>query len=293
MRQQYLVDTADTFKTYVFENNRKIVPTSATLTVYKPGGDTKLIDAVAMTVGADGLLSYSLTTTHNDIADLNYKAVVSYVYNAITYPFNLFYDVVHSKLTKVVTDEDVVNELPQLKENGWRTRGTATSGSTTTIVDNDLKRFEDDYFTGGTAQSLDQDETREITDFVSSSGTATTTAFTATMSGNDYILMRAFTKEIQRAFEKIEELIYREGKRAHLILDPYDLREVHICFSVAEICKGLMTEESGLWFTLWQEYDKRGYAIYKSISFKYDTSEDGYIAGAEKSVRTSVRASRG
>lgn len=293
MRQQFLVDTADTFKTSVYKNNRRIVPTSATLTVYKPGGSTKLIDATAMTIGADGLLSCPLTIVHNDIADLNYKAVVSYVYEAITSTDNLFYDIVHSRLTKVVTDEDIVNELPQLKENGWRTRGTASGGSTTTIVDNGLKRYEDDYFTGGMAQSLDQNEIREITDFVSSTGTVTTTAFSTTTNGNDYVLMRSFTKEIQRAFEKIEELIYRAGKRAHLILDPYDLREVHICFAVAEICKGLITEEEGLWFTLWKEYDSRGYAIYKSITFKYDASEDGYVSGSEENIKPTPRIGRG
>src|SRR3990172_2510708 len=109
MKQQFLADTAEIFQTYVYENNRKVVPTSATLTVYKPGSTDKLIDAQAMTIGSDGLLSYSLTATHNDVADENYKAVVSYVHNAITYPITLFYDVVNSKLVKVITDEDLIN----------------------------------------------------------------------------------------------------------------------------------------------------------------------------------------
>ena len=57
MRQQFLVDTAETFQTYVYENNRKIVPASATLTVYKPGSTDKFINAAVMTIGSDGLLS--------------------------------------------------------------------------------------------------------------------------------------------------------------------------------------------------------------------------------------------
>ena len=239
MRQQFLVDTAETFQAYVYENNRKIVPASATLTVYKPGSTDKFINAAAMTIGSDGLLSYALTATHNDIADENYKAVISYVYNAVTYSITLFYDVVNSKLVKVITDDDIVNELPQLKDNGWRVHGTADSGSTTTLIDAELKRYEDDYFTGGLAYSLTRDETREITDFVGSTGTVTTAAFTGAIATDKYILTRSFTKEIQRAFEKIDELLYRSGKRAHLILDPYDLREVHILYAVAEVCKGL------------------------------------------------------
>ncbi len=284
MRLQFLTDTAETLKTYVYENNRIIIPTSATITVYKPGSTTELISAQAMTVAADGLLSYALTTTHNDVVGENYKAVISYIYNSITYPITLFYDVVRSKLVKVITDEDIINELPQLKDNGWRVHGVADSGSVTSIVDAELKRYEDDYFTGGLATNLTNDETRDITDFVSSSGTATITTATATAAGHKYILTRSYTKEIQRAFEKIDELITRAGKRSALILDSYDLREVHICYSVAEVCKGL-TGAGGtdtFWWQMWKDYESKAYAIFKTINFKYDESDDGTISDSEK-----------
>lgn len=294
MRQQFLVDTAETFQTYVYENNRKVVPASATLTVYKPGSTDKLIDSQSMTVGSDGLLSYGLTTTHNDIAGENYKAVISYVYNSTTYTITLFYDVVNSKLVKVITDEDLVNELPQLKDNGWRVYGTADSGSTTTIVDAELKRYEDDYFTGGLAYSLTRDETREITDFVGSTGTVTTAAFTGAIATDKYILTRSFTKEIQRAFEKIDELLCRSGKRAHLILDPYDLREVHILYAVAEVCKGFTKDGvDSFWWELWKDYEAKACAIFKGLNFKYDTSNDGYIAGNEEGKRLTRAIGRG
>ena len=133
MRIQFLVDTAETLRTYVYEDNQRIIPTSATLTVYKPGETTKLIDGVAMTVDANGLLSYALTATHNTTAEENYKVVVTYIYSSTTYYMTLFYDVVNSKLSKVITDEDIINELPQLRDNGWRVHGTADSGTTPTI----------------------------------------------------------------------------------------------------------------------------------------------------------------
>ncbi|MBI5560559.1 MAG: hypothetical protein HY883_04735 [Deltaproteobacteria bacterium] len=294
MKQAFLEDTAETFKTYVYENNRKLVPTSATITVYKPGSTEKLIDGAAMTIGSDGLLSYALTAAHNDIADENYKAMISYVYNAATYYLTLFYDVVNSKLVKVITDDDITAELPQLKDNNWRVHGTADSGSTTTIADAELKRYEDDYFTGGTAYSLAKDETREITDFDSATGTVTTTAFSSAIAaGEKYILTRSYSKEIQRAFEKIEEMLNRTGKRPHLILDPYDLREVHIYYSVAEVCKGLVTGNKTLWWELWQEYDGKARAVFDGINFKYDASNDGYIADSEESGRlTTLRSGR-
>ena len=287
MRRQYIADMEGVFSTYVYDTNRrKIVPTSATITVYKPASITKVVDAGVMTVAGDGLLSYSLTATHNDILGENYKAVITYIYATISYSETFFYDVVIAKLTNIITDIDIVNELPQLKDNGWRVHGTADSGNTMTIVDAELKRYEDDYFTNGVATNLTNDEMREITDFVSSTGTVTIVTATATAAVHKYILRRAYRAEIQRAFEKIEELIIRAGHRPNLILDPYDLREVHICYSVAEVCKGL-TGAGGtdtFWWQMWKDYEAKAYAIFKSITFKYDESNDGVISATEKQL---------
>lgn len=287
MKQQFLVDIADTFKAYIYENNRIAVPTSATITVTNPGTSTALISAAAMTIAADGLLSYALTATHNDVANENYKAVVAYVVSGTTYYASFFYDVVNSKLGVVITDDDVINELPQIKDNGYVVHGDVDSGSTTTIVDAELKRYPDDYFTGGLATNLTNNEAREITDFVASSGTVTMPTMTANDAGDKYMLQRAYTKEIARAFEKLEDMLNQAGRRAHLILDPSDLREVHIFMSVAEICKSMITAEGGnMWSYFYELYDKRAYAIFKNINLKYDDSDDGIIAAAEENSRT-------
>ncbi len=293
MKQQFLEDIAETFKTYVYEDNRKLVPTSATLTVYKPGIDTKLLNGVSMTVAGDGLLSYDLTTTHNDIADENYKAVIAYVSGGATFYTTLFYDVVKVKLHKVITDQDIIDELPQLKDSGWRVTGTADSGSTTTIVDAELKdreEYPDDHFMGGKAYSIDRDETRDITDFVSSTGTLTTKAFSGAIATDKYVLTRSYTREIQRAFEKMEDRLNRMGKRAHLILDPYDLREPHIYQTVADICKGMATDVEGtIWWEFMNHYEMKVNQFFKNTTFKYDTSEDGFISGSEEDVRPGRR----
>ena len=123
MKQQFLIDIAGTFKAYIYDDNRKIVPTSATLTVTQPGTTTVVVATTAMTVASDGLLSYSLTTSHNDTLNENYKAVIAYIFGSETFYETLFYDVVNSVLHKVITDRDIVSELPQLKDNGWRFDG--------------------------------------------------------------------------------------------------------------------------------------------------------------------------
>ena len=291
MKQQFLVDGTGTFKTYVYENNLKIIPASGTITVYKPGGTEKLIDAQNMTVGGDGLLYYDLTAVHNDDVNEDYRAVVSYVFGSITYTVTLFYDVVYSILRPVITDDDVIKELPQVEKLGYTVRGTADSGSATTIVDAGLKSYDDDFFSGGEAYSLSKEESRIITDFVSTSGTITIEAFSSAIAADEkYVLSRAFTREIQRAFEKIEERLKRRGKRVHLILDPYDLREVHILFAVAEICKGqIATEgEGSLWWDLWKDYERQAERAFDGLSLKYDSSNDGYISNSEVGRRMSA-----
>ncbi len=290
MKQQFRIAAADTFKTYVFDNNRKAVPASALLTVYKPGSTDKLLDAVAMTVAADGLLSYSLTSVHNAELGENYKGEVSYVLASLTHTFALFYDVVRSKLVKVITDADLEAELPQIKEKNWRVRGVAASGSATTIVDTGLKKHDDDFFTGGLAYSPSKDETREITDFVSSTGTVTTEPFSgAIATGEKYVLMRSYTTEIQRAFEKLEDNLRKKGKRPHLILDPYDLREPHILMSVAEVCKGLATDgDNTFWWDMWKAYENKADIAFGSLNLKYDATNDGTISGEELGRRMSA-----
>lgn len=295
MKQQFIVNTADTFKTYIFENNRKLSASEARITVYKPGSSTVLIDNESMSLSTDGLLSYALTSIHNAEAGLNYKAVITYTHESETDQATLFYDVVNSRLSKVITDDDIVAELPQLKDNGWRTWGFIEAGSVSTIVDSGLKRYEDDFFTGGLAYLPNSGETREITGFTSTTGTVLVAAFTsAPVAGDRYLLVRPFSREIQRAFEKIEDRLTRLGKRPHLVLDPYDLKEVHVYFSVAEACKGLAAGQEGFWWSMWKEYEKKALDAFDSLNLKYDRSSDGFVSRAEsETVLSKRRAVRG
>ncbi len=288
IKQQFLVNTADVFQASVYYANREITPSSAALTVYMPSSSAKLIDGAAMTVGADGVMSYALTAEANALAGVDYKAVISYVYNGQTSGVTLFYAVVRARLTKVITDDDLTAELPQLRDAGWQVRGAASSGSATTIVDAELKRYEDDYFTGGVARLLGRDEAREITGFDSVTGTVTTAAFGSAITTDKYVLTRSYSSEIQRAFEKIEEKIVRQGRRPERILDPEDLRGVHILYAVAEVCKGLIGESKGLWWDMWKEYEKKAEEAFEGLTIKYDSTNDGYIAGGEQGVRASA-----
>ncbi|HBG46398.1 MAG TPA: hypothetical protein DDW94_05340 [Deltaproteobacteria bacterium] len=294
MKQQFIVNTADSFQTYIYENNRRIVPDSASVVIYSPGGES-LVENAQMGIGLDGLLSYWLSQSENSTAGLNYKAAIEYVYESRTHYATIFYDVVRSRLAKVITDEDLSAELPQLKESGWSVRGTAEGGTESAIIDTGLKRYGDDYFTGGLACLPEKDETREIILFTAGTGTITVEPFSsAVAAGQSYILTRSFAREIQRAFEKIEARLLRSGKRPHLILDPYDLREAHIFLSVAEACKGLAAQSKGLWWELWKEYERKADEALSGMTLKYDSSEDGAFSGEERATRLmGLKAGRG
>ena len=291
MKQQFIIDTAESFQTYIYADNQKVVPTSANITVYEPGSDTELVGQTAMSVASDGLLSFDLSAGNNDTADENYKVVIDYVVGADTFYVTMFYDIVNSKIHIVITDTDVVNELPQLRENGWRTNGQAQSGSSTTLVDAELigERNADDYFTGGTLYSIDRDETRFVTDFSSATGTVTTEAFTGAIATDKYVLTKSYTTEIKRAFEKIEDLLNRSGRRPHLIIDSGDLRELHITYAVAEVTKGMASDVDDNWWALWEKYDKRAFAIFNDLNLKYDEDWSGNITSDEEDKRFTPR----
>lgn len=294
MKQQFIKGASDTFKTYFYENNRRLTPSSARITIYKPASTDKLVDDAAMGVGTDGCVSLTLTAAQNGALGCDYKALISCVHDSLTLFATVFYDVVNSRLGAIITDEEIAAELPQLSYNGWRVRGAAEAGTTTSLVDSELKRYEDDYFTGGLAASLDKDEIREITGFISATGTVSTTAFSTAIATDRYILTRSYSKEIQRAFEKMEDALARSGNRAHLVLDSHDLRETHIYYSVAEVCKGLSARHDDIWWALWKEYEKKAEESFISLNFKYDKTADGYISTGESDAQTGVaRTARG
>jgi len=294
MKQEFLADETSTFKHYIYQNNAKAVPSAATMDVYKPGNTTKYIDGVTMDIAADGLLSYGLSADNNDVADENYKVVISYTLGGVVYKENVYYDVVLSILSMVIIDDDLLRELPQLQGQGRSHSGTSTAGSTTTMTDLELQKYPDDFWNGGTAYSATQDEEREITNFVSSTGVVTFDAFPADAATDEYILRRSYLREIERAFDKIKSRIIAMGKRPFLVLDPNDLYEVHVMLAVAEVCKGLATDRDSFHKELQLEYEEKYAELWKDLNFKYDFSEDSYLSGAEESAgNEAVRLVRG
>lgn len=117
MKQQFLKNTADTIRMTVYTDNRPVVPTSATITLFNPDG-SELQSVVAVTAidSTTGELTYSLTATHTETNDLNYKALWAYVVNGTTYYQTQLFDVVLSILAIPITDDDLYDELDTLRK---------------------------------------------------------------------------------------------------------------------------------------------------------------------------------
>jgi len=102
----------------IYENGTQIIPTSATITIKSPSGET-IINEAEMTINQAGTLSYTisanllLTLWENALIEVNYVA------NDKSFKSIFYFDVVICPLKPTVTDTDLKTYFPQLGEEIW------------------------------------------------------------------------------------------------------------------------------------------------------------------------------
>jgi hypothetical protein len=299
MKQQFLEDKTDTIRITIYSNNRPIVPTSGTITLYSSSGNVLQAEIAATVNSTTGEMTYALTAIHTADIDLNYKAVWTYISGGITYYENQLFDVVKSILSIPITDEDLYNELDSLRKANKQERGTATAGATTSLTDTKRKE-EDDFWTGGVIEILSgtgSGQIRDITDFVSSTGVISVDpAFATTPDTTSiYRVIRSFTKKIKQSFEKIEDALYSMGKRHELILESSQIKFALIYLTVHFICLDLMTEVGDKFEKLSETYWKKYQDAFQGMKLEYDEDESGFIDGTDEEAQSSnsIRIFRG
>ena len=288
MKQQALYQKADTLILNVFSANRPVIPTSATITLYKTDGNGVLQAAATASVDATtGQMSYSLTTTHTATLGLNYKAVWAYIVNGTTYYETQLWDVVRSKLSIPITDDDLYAELPSLRKANLQDRGTATAGSSSTLTDT-LKRKEvDDYWKGGKLEiysGTGSGQTRDITGFVQSTAVISVTPnFVTTPDTTSlYRVVKSFADAIQNGFDKIENMLYNKGQRDSLILEASQIRIPLIYLVLHTICMDFREEKDDRWDILQAEYKDKFNEAFNTLTLDYDADESGGVQGEEQ-----------
>lgn len=286
MKQQFLKGKTDTIRLTVYDNNRPIIPASALITLYESDGSELQAQVSASVNSTTGEMTYSLTATHTQNADLNYKAAWQYVYNGTTYYENQLFDVVKSILSIPITDEDIYNELESLRKANYQAQGTATAGAAGSLTD--TKRKEDDSFwKGGTIEILagtGVGQKRDITGFTQSTGAITITPNWVTNPSTDsvYRIVKSFSNKIQQSFKKLETMFYDKGQRHELILESSQIEIPLLYLTVHFICLDLMDEVNDKWDMLARSYWDKFNNAFSNMKLEYDEDEDANISADEE-----------
>ncbi len=106
----------------------KTAPSSATLTLYNPGGEAIVTDRVC-TINAT---TKKITATFTGVADTgeiyelseDWRLLLSYVIGGVTYKLNLLFDVCRFILMNPVSDDDLLDQHPGLADDRWSTQTT-------------------------------------------------------------------------------------------------------------------------------------------------------------------------
>lgn len=299
MKQQALYQKTDQLILNVYQGNRQIVPSSATITLYKSDGAGVLqAEATATVDSTTGQMSYNLTTTHTTNLGINFKAVWKYVYSGSTFYETQLFDVVRSKLSIPITDDDLFAELPSLRKANEQSPSTATGGSTSTLIDTLKRKEADDYWKGGKIEILSgtgAGQVRDITGNVQSTGVISVSPNFATTPDTTsiYRVIKSFTQAIQNGFDKFEQMLYDKGQRDALIIEASQIRVPLIYLVLVSICRDLREEKDDRWDILQQEYLEAFNDAFKSMSLDYDEDESGGVEGEEsQSNITSLRIQR-
>lgn len=288
IKQECLKDVASTISFTPYINNQPAVSSSATITILRPGGETLVASTAATVNGTTGLISYQISAANTATLGENYVANWTFTVSGVVYYQKQLFDVVKSILSIPIIDSDLTQEQTDIMGKNESFSGAVDSATTTTIVDDELKSFADDYWNGGicetTLSSSASKQVRNITDFAQSTGTVTVgVAFgTTPTSSYRYILRRGFQHKIRRAFEEIRFEIFSRGNRCALILESSELKIPMIKKSLALICSDYMKEPGDKWEILSKKYESEYQNYMSKLVLQYDTDESGYISGSEK-----------
>lgn len=287
MKQQFVEDATDTIRLKVYQNNRPVIPSSATVVLYNPDGATLQASASATVDGTTGEMTYSLTTTHTATRDLNYKALWSYVVSGTTYQETQLFDVVRSRLSIPLIDDDLYDELETLRKTFAQQTGTATSGTSSTLLDTARRKEPDSYWKGGTIEILSgtgQGQRRDISAFTQSSSTITVTPnwVTTPDTTSTYRVIKSFNNRIIQCFEEFETMLYDKGNRHQLILESSQIKYPLLYMTIHKICLDLRDEPDDKWDMLAKDYEKKFDKAFSNMKLEYDEDDSGTITEDEE-----------
>lgn len=285
MKQELLKDVTGTLSLIPYLANRPAVPSSATVTVTKPGGEVLVTAASATINSSTGEITYSLSSTYTVLLGENYEAQWQYVVGGTTYYQTSLFDVVLHRLAISVVDDDLLQEQSDILDRNEAFSGVVDSAAAGTLVANNLKSYVDDYWNGGKViiinPSTGAEQMRTVSDFVQSTGTISIPVNWATTPDSTYTfaVKRGFATKIEKAFEEMMLDVQTRGYRPALIIESSELKIPLIKKALALVCRDYITTPDDKWEKLAVEYDTQYRDMFAKIQFQYDRDESGYISG--------------
>jgi len=283
MKQEILRDKTQTLSVTPYLNNMPVVSDSSTITVTKPSGEVLVNEGTGTVNSTTGEITYDLSSALNTELGENFQARWTYVISGSSYYQTNLFDVVLNRLAITVVDDDLLGEQNDILNRNESYQGLVDSSSNTTIVDADLKSFEDDYWNGGriivTTASTGATQERIISDFTQSSGTVTVSVAWASnpAATATYSIKRGFQQKIEGAFEEMMLDIKTKGYRPALILESSELKVPLTKKALSLICRDFLTQPDDKWDKLAVEYEKQYQDSFAKVQFQYDRDESGTI----------------
>ena len=280
-----------------YTNNRPTVPSSATVVLKGPGGNTiQASVAVTSIDSVTGELAYTLTATHTESLGENYIAEWTYVVSTVNKYETTLFDVVKHRLTSLINDSDILTLQGDLRAKNENVQGTVGSATSSTLVDtNALKDFSDDYFNNGEVEAMNPTtgavQRRTVSDFVQSTGTLTVTPNWSTTpdSTYKYIVYKPFRAKIDYAWDMLMNDIRAKGFRPALIMNSADLKHVHAFKALSMIYTDFIKEKDDVWASMSDRYAGMYEESFAKLKFQYDENESGAIGGETEQDQTAGR----
>ena len=282
MKQQFIKAKTDTIRITIYQDNRALIPSSGTIVLKKPGG-ASLQASTAVTVdGTTGEMTFALTAVHTADKDLDYRATWTYVIGSDTHIEEQLFDVVLSRLSIPITDNDLFAELDSLRKTNAQKNGTATAGAAGSLTDTSARKEINDFWTGGIIEILQgtgEGQKRAVSDFVQSTSVISVSLDWATNPDNTsvYRVVQSYTTKIISCFEKFEQMLYDRGRRHELIMESSQIKIALTYLTVHFISLDLRQEEDDKWDLLAKDYWKKYEDAFSTMKLSYDKDESGTI----------------
>ena len=255
MKQDLLKGKTGTLSITPYLNNRPAVASSAAVIVLDKGGAT-LVTGYGSVNATTGEITYSLDSAYTAQIGENFQIQWTYTIAGTVYYQSSLFDIVRNRLSIPVVDDDLLNEQSDIMDGAEQFSGIVDSAASATLVDSDLKNYADDYWNGGKVSVINPatgvKQTRDITDFVQSTGTITVGSAWATTPDSTYTFeaKRGFARKIESAFEEMLIDVRSKGFRPALILESGELKVPLIKKALAMICRDFIVSPDDKWSKL-------------------------------------------